>query len=219
MVNVKKSQIAPDCLEIEKIKPNGDYKCGEVIKKVAEEFKNKCYICEYKGPTGINVEHFIPHEGNKDLMFDWKNLFYACWHCNNTKTNKYKNILNCTDSKHDVLNWIQYEIKPYPKEKPKITALKNEDEVKETVELLNAVYTGTTKLKKKEAENIRESLIEEMVIFGKLLFDYFKYDKDNETYKKIEWHLSSSSAFTAFKHWIVKDNEELRNEFNKLLSP
>ncbi len=206
-------------MAIEKAKPNGDYKCDDVIERVATDFNDKCYICEYKGLTGIHVEHFVPHKKNKDLKFDWKNLFYACVHCNSIKGIKYTNILNCTDSTHNVLNWIKYEIKPFPKEKPKITALKNESKVHETVELLNAVYAGTTKTKKKEAKSIRDSLTEEVMAFGNLLFDYFKYGKNKDTYKKIKWHLSNSSDFTAFKHWIVKDNDELKNEFNKLLSP
>ena len=97
MINIKKSEHPPKCLSEEKKKANGDYKCGEVLDRLKEDFHNKCYLCEEKEPSTINVEHFIPHQGNKDLKFDWKNLFWACGHCNNTKLAKYKNIIDCTD--------------------------------------------------------------------------------------------------------------------------
>ncbi len=96
MVHFEKSQPAPTCLETEKGKANGDYKCENVLDRIKDDFMNKCYICEYKEPESINVEHFIPHEGDKDLKFDWNNLFWSCSHCNNTKLNNYDNILNCT---------------------------------------------------------------------------------------------------------------------------
>jgi len=117
MVNVRKSYPAPECPAEEKKMKNGDYKCGDVLERTKNDFRNKCYICEYKSPSTINVEHFIPHKGDKELKFDWDNLFWACGHCNNTKLDKYGSMLNCTNSEHDVVNWIRYEMKPFPKEK------------------------------------------------------------------------------------------------------
>lgn len=37
------------------------------------------------------------HKGNLDLKFDWDNLFLSCKHCNNTKGDRFDNILNCMD--------------------------------------------------------------------------------------------------------------------------
>ena len=88
MINIVKSQPSPECLSIEAQKKNGDYKCGEVLSRIKNDFYNKCYICETQAPTTINVEHFRPHKGNVSLKFDWNNLFYACGHCNNTKLAK-----------------------------------------------------------------------------------------------------------------------------------
>jgi uncharacterized protein (TIGR02646 family) len=93
----EKSQPAPECLAQEKGKKSGDYKCGDVLQRLQADFKNKCYICEIQAPTVINVEHFRPHKGDRDLMFDWNNLFWACGHCNNTKLAKYGDILDCTN--------------------------------------------------------------------------------------------------------------------------
>ncbi|HEY5125388.1 MAG TPA: HNH endonuclease, partial [Ignavibacteria bacterium] len=108
MVYLEKSQPAPDCLEIEKAKANGNYRSAEVLNRLKNDFKNKCYICEYKEPVTINVEHFRPHKGNKDLEFDWNNLFWACGHCNNIKLAKFDNILNCTDLTHNIEKKLKY---------------------------------------------------------------------------------------------------------------
>jgi len=60
MVYFEKSQPAPACLAEEKTKTSGDYKCGDVLRRLAADFKNKCYLCEHKRPTNLNVEHFAP---------------------------------------------------------------------------------------------------------------------------------------------------------------
>jgi uncharacterized protein (TIGR02646 family) len=119
MVYFEKSQPAPACLVLEKGKANGDYKTPETLRRLENDFKNKCYICESKAPHTINVEHFNPHQGNQDLKFDWNNLFWACGHCNNTKLATHNNLLNCTDINDNVEEAIHYYINPFPKEKDK----------------------------------------------------------------------------------------------------
>lgn len=218
MINVEKSQPAPVCLAIEKLKSAGDYKCGDVIERLKIDFKNKCYICEEKAPSTINVEHFIPHKGNIDLKYDWNNLFFACGHCNNTKSDIHVNILNCTHSQINILEEIQFEIKPIPKEKVKISALSSRTETENTVKLLDAVYNGTTVLKNLESENIRNKLIKEMNLFSSLLLDFFDEEDDKDKLREqIKKKLSKGAAFTAFKVWVIKSNPELLEEFEDLL--
>ena len=43
MVYFEKSQPAPNCLEGEKVKANGDYKCGEVLTRLKEDFETISY--------------------------------------------------------------------------------------------------------------------------------------------------------------------------------
>lgn len=93
----------------EKSKANGIYNIPEVVNALKEEFHDKCYICEQKNIKNINIEHFKPHKGsNKELMFDWNNLYYACGHCNNLKLSKYDNILDPGNSEEDVEESIHY---------------------------------------------------------------------------------------------------------------
>ncbi len=219
MVHFKKSEPEPPCLLAEKEKLNGDYKCDNVLERIKNDFKNKCYICEYKEPETINVEHFIPHLGNKDLKFDWKNLFWSCGHCNNTKLGNYDNILNCTVESDNVDTDIKYIFKPFPFETVEIETIANNEKTRTTKDLLIAVYNGTTKLKKIEAANLKDKLLDEIRDFQQDLIDYFQdtnTDDDKQYFLiKIRGHLNRASNFTAFKRWIVRDNDRLRDEFEE----
>ncbi len=71
-----------------------------------------------------------------------------------------------------------------------------------------------------ESANLRSLLVKEIRVFQALLFDYDESEcSDNKEYylRKIKFHLSKSSAFTAFKRWIIRDNPELLQEFSSYL--
>lgn len=223
MVNVHRRLPAPPCLSQEKEKADGDYKCGETLEYLIDMFHNKCYICEYKHPTSINVEHFKPHKGNKDLKFDWNNLFLACSHCNNTKLAKpeFDDILDCTDPNDRVEEWIHYEMRPFPMEKVIITAEKNDQRVAGTARLLDSVYNGHTPLKLLESVNLRKSLLSDLLDFQNCLLGYFDDDSEEAEKRsylqKLKRHLKNQSAFCAFKRWIVRDNPYYFNEFSEFI--
>lgn len=210
---------APSCLEVEKRKVCGTYNCGDVLSRLKDDFKNKCYICEVKEPYSINTEHFVPHRGNIELKIDWSNLFYCCGHCNNTKLDKveYDEILNCTVETDKVDSKIKYDIKPYPKEKAIITAIENTEKVNNTVKLLGEVYNGTTPQKILESANLRSRLLSEIRKFQDLLFKYVDdgYDGDEkaEIKNEIIRYLKPTSNFTAFKRWIIRENSVFNEEF------
>ncbi|MFN8576108.1 MAG: HNH endonuclease [Candidatus Sericytochromatia bacterium] len=222
MINLTKSYPVPECLAIEKNKPNGTYRCEEVYDLLKKDFHNKCYLCEEKGITSINIEHFKPHKGNRELEFDWDNLFLSCFHCNNTKGDKYNDILNCLDKETKILNIIKFDIKPYPKEKAKISTNSKDLKVKNTVKLLNKIYNGTTFHKRLESSNLRQKLIEELVKFGRVLTEYFDdivNDLEKEEYlKQIKKMLREDSPFCAFKVYIVLENEFFMKEFKDFIS-
>jgi uncharacterized protein (TIGR02646 family) len=219
MVHFEKSQPAPECLGTEKAKPNGDYKCGEVLERIKTDFKNKCYICGYKEPVTINVEHFRPHKGNQDLKFQWENLFWSCSHCNNTKLDNYDDILDCTDINEDIENRLKIIMKPFPKETVTIEPLDQNQSTLATAELLNAVFNGTTKLKTIEASNLRNKVLEEIRDFQEYLFNYYSDGFDTEDkvlfLAHIKRHLKKSSNFTAFKRWIIRENDVMRAELEQ----
>jgi hypothetical protein len=214
MIYFEKSLIAPISLEEEKSKSSGTYNTEEVIERLKEDFHNKCYICEQKEPLSINIEHFIAHKGNIDLKFSWENLYLSCGHCNNTKLAKYDEILNCTIIDDNVEMVLYYKCNPFPMEKAEIKVRVDSLKARNTRELIEKTFNGEhTPQKKLESANLRNKLIHEIRDFQNLLFDYFENNK-NEIFKiKIEEYLSSRSAFTAFKRWIIRDNEKLVQEF------
>ena len=222
MINIIKSQPSPPCLLIEKTKINGDYKCEGVLNKLVDDFHNKCYICEEKGLSTINVEHFKPHKGDIELKFDWNNLFLACGHCNNIKLAKYDDIVDCTDNSRLVVDLLKFHINPFPGEKVEILPLSADKDVNLTAKFLNEIYNGTTELKTLEGKNIRDKLLREIIEFQKLLFAFFEVgiDKEDklEIRKKIKQKLSSESGFTAFKLWVIKNNDVLLNEFGGFIN-
>ncbi|KZS41924.1 hypothetical protein AWE51_00310 [Aquimarina aggregata] len=219
MIYFEKSQPAPECLEQQKEKSQGDYKCEGVLEKLKADFKNKCYICEFKEPVTINVEHFRPHRGNKDLMFSWDNLFWSCSHCNNTKRDNFEDMIDCTDINEDIENRIKIIMLPFPKESVRIEALDERLSTNTTVELLNEVFNGTTKLKTIEASNLRNKVLREILEFQKCLLDYYEegFEEDDKEYflANIKRHLKKSSNFTSFKRGIIKENEAFKERFEQ----
>ena len=212
MVFFQKSYPAP---EIKK-----DYRTQSIIDRLEQDFCNKCYLCEEKAQKDINVEHFIPHKEDETLKYNWDNLFLSCGHCNNIKLAKYDNILDCTKEDSKVDEVIEYRIKPFPKEKVDLTTISDDEKVLNTLELLDKIYNATnTPLKRLESANLRDKLLNEILEFQTLLFEY---NSDNEKLKEkalvnIEYELSNKSAFTAFKRWIVRDSQYFRDEFKDLI--
>lgn len=41
------------------------------------------YFSDNKEITSYQIEHLFSHHEDKDLKYDWSNLFLACAHCNN----------------------------------------------------------------------------------------------------------------------------------------
>ncbi|ASZ16054.1 HNH endonuclease [Bacillus cereus] len=221
MIYLKKSMPAPESLKVEKNKLSSrNYRLEDVIVRIKKDFKNKCYLCGHKEPTTINVEHFTPHRGNRDLMFEWKNLFYACGHCNNLKSDRFDFILDCTDESEKVEDRIYLKMDPYPCKDVEVKALDNQEKTVKTVELLKLIYNGSTALKTVEAENIRKNLLREICKFQQLLLKYYSLDEDDdereEIVREISRHLKDSSAFTSFKRWIVKEAPSIKKDFSHL---
>lgn len=220
MIYVEKSQPAPESLAAEKAKKRGSYLCRDVLERLEADFKGKCYLCESKELTSINVEHLVPHRGDQDLKFDWNNMLFSCSHCNNTKLDKYLNLLNCTVQADRVETRIHYRMEPFPKERVQVVAQDSDPRTIETRDLLDAVYNGTTTLKRMESAALRNMLLREIQAFHGLVSKYGEAeeaDYRNELRARIESALDSGAAFAAFKRWIVRGHEWLIDEFGEFV--
>jgi hypothetical protein len=225
MINLVKSQPAPTCLAIEKEKKSGHYNCGDVLIRLKADFHNKCYLCGDRGMTTLNIEHFVAHQGNLDLKFDWNNLFFACGHCNNTKLALYQRLLNCTEQTIKITDVIRFKGYGMPKEHFEISATETQPSIEtmNTIALLNIIYTGTTVNKKIASENLRDRISNELAAFTQYLREFYGEaglnDREREALvARIRRRLSPESPFTAFKIWIIKSNQRYMQDFGDFLN-
>jgi len=224
MINFTKSQPAPECLEKQKKNKSGTYDCDGVKVQLVTDFHDKCYICEEKDISKKVVEHFQSHRNGKDrdLMFDWNNLYLACGHCNEVKGARFDAILNCTNPKDKILDWIEFRIETTPFAKAEIIAQEKTEVVENTVKLLMGVYNGTNLSNKFNSNSIRKKIILEVKKFQQLLEDYFykpglEDDEKVQLRKEIKRNIHPSTPFTAFKIWIIKRTPDIAKEFKDLL--
>lgn len=204
----KAQRAIKDLQEASRLKSS--YNMESVNQALRETFYGKCYICENKKATSYQIEHLIPHCGDEKLKYDWKNLFLSCAHCNNIKSDKYNPILDCT--KEPVEKLIAFRKKGYfgSDEKVEFVACAEKDEkIRNTIALLEDAYYGTTPQKKMEARIIRRELRKELSEFKEYVREYQEAEDDEEK-EDIELllkrELKDSSAFTAFKRWLIWDN-------------
>jgi len=221
MVYFEKTYPAPLSLDIESRKNNGSYKEEDVLNQLYDDFYNKCYICESKGLESINIEHFAPHKNiNNIRKFNWSNLFWACSHCNQIKSDT-EPFLNCLLKEDKVDINIKYYIDDdLLTNKIVIEAMIQNIKTENMVELLIKVYDGTTIQNKFQAREKRNKLYDELCDFTSCIQKYMRTEdvkKKKQLLKFIEYELSNESAFTAFKRWIIKDNQALKNEFQQYI--
>ncbi len=209
----EKSKKAIDSLKREKLK-NGSYNTPEVNAALKEMFHGKCYICENRQIVSYQIEHLNPHRGNTELKFDWDNLFLSCAHCNNTKSDKYDPIIDCT--KENVERMIAFRKEGYfgTDEKLVFEMLDRRVETENTVKLLQEVYYGSTPQKKMEAKILRRMLRKELSEFKEYVREYKEAeDEEKEDLKfLLQQQLKDSSPFAAFKRWLIRDNKDAYSE-------
>lgn len=198
---------------------NASYNTPEVNAALVEMFHKKCYICENKIITSYQIEHLIPHRKDNELKYDWNNLFLSCAHCNNTKLGKYDPILDCTKENIDAVIAFRKEGYFGCDETLTFEALDERPETKNTVSLLNAVYYGNTPQKKMEATILRRNLRKDLSEFKEKVREYKEAEgEDKEDLEMlIKKELKNSSAFTAFKRWLIKDNKDYYPELMKYI--
>lgn len=97
----------------------------------------------------------------------------------------------------------------------KIEPLNDSEDVKETVDLLNKVYIGSTAMKKLEATNIRKELRSELQKFINAINEYDEaegMDKEDAALLIVR-ELKCNSPFAAFKRWVIRDNCDKLSKF------
>mgnify|MGYP002227949296 CR=1 FL=1 len=165
--------------ELQKPVKWSSYNIESVNQALKEIFHGKCYICENKAVTSYQIEHLVPHRGDKTLKYDWKNLFWSCAHCNNIKSDKYEPILDCT--KEPVEKMIAFRKRGYfgTDEKLEFTSVGEErEDVKNTIALLEAAYYGTTPQKEDRSTDHKEKTLRQKSF--KFLKEYVREYQETE---------------------------------------
>jgi hypothetical protein len=215
MVKLRKSPL-PAGVEV---KSELDYRTDPVFSIIKDDCCNKCYICEDKGATSLEVEHRVSQSSNPSRKYDWNNLFLSCRHCNRVKGGQYNDILDCTQV--DPEDYIALSLETGFYEKVVIAKKGETNGVDETINLLNKVYNGeTTVILKAECENLRNRVLSELQLFQQMI-DGYQEEHDMKLrqafYRKIIESLKPSSNFAAFKRGIIRNNTTLLELFGEAI--
>lgn len=210
MFNVLRNEPAPASLA-NKL----SYSEQDVLDALSRVFHNKCYICETKEPTDLNIEHFEPHLGDLDKKFNWDNLYFSCGRCNNIKLAKYNFLLDCCDSNIDVLRAIKHvpPLTPYAR-RLRIEPQYDDEKTKLTAELIEKVFNSThTPNKKVSASFLRKKVFKQFNLFLDLQIQYFNVltlPVEKETVlDRMKLLIEPSSQYCAFISWCILDDDEL----------
>lgn len=191
------------------------YDSKDVWEELSKVFHKKCYICETSEPQDINVEHFVPHQGDEDLKFDWNNLYFSCGRCNNIKLAKYNELLDCCDPSTDVVRAVKHlpPLMPYGGNL-RIEAQRDDDKTKLTAELLNRVFNSEhTTNKAISSVSLRKKVFEQYNLLLTQVNNYYNpvaLPKDKEdAIERMKLLLKPSSPYSAFISWCIIEDSEL----------
>ncbi|WP_201567421.1 hypothetical protein [Psychrobacter immobilis] len=191
------------------------YDSEDVWEALNKVFHKKCYICETSEPLNINVEHFVAHEGDENLKFDWNNLYFSCGRCNNIKLAQYNDLLDCCDPNTDVVRTVKHlpPSTPYAKHL-QIEAQRNDDKTKLTAELLDKVFNSEhTPNKAVSASFLRKRVFNQYNLLLTQLNNYYNPvslpEEKESAVERIKILLKATSPYSAFISWCIIEDSEL----------
>lgn len=204
MVKIKRTLRPPASLAVEKAKAQGSYREPDVVYQLNQDFHGKCYLCEMNKLQSVEVEHLRPHNGDKEKMFDWNNLFLSCAHCNSVKNRKEyadKIIDCCIIDPEKVLNqqFINGHVEVLPIER-KISG------ISETAKLLTECFEKrNTGIRTMECKVRIDALQETMTLLYKLLMQY-RDNHNKKNYLALKGMLSRKYKFSGFTRTYVRNH-------------
>ncbi|WP_139850447.1 HNH endonuclease [Acinetobacter pullicarnis] len=204
-----------------------EYRDPVVVEQLRNDFHGKCYICEQKHFPNLNVEHFIPHEGDEALKLDWNNLYYACSRCNSIKNKYFDDMLDCCNADHLVEEWIKIYYRMPDDDIEVINSCPRDhifftkaDTSKELISrCFNSANSGIQEVSK---EDLREKIIDIHSVFLDLRRNFFKNlddwldeEKILEA-KKIRHRLKSHYQFSAILRGYMERDSRWRKALEEI---
>lgn len=206
MFNVVRKYPAPLSLSAQK-----SYSGEDVWLTLQEIFFHKCYLCETKQPTDINVEHLRPHAQDLALKYSWENLYYACSRCNNLKLDGFKEILDCADPNIDVFRKIKI-LPPHSYQGHIIiSATDSQSETLETVELLSRIYNNPTTINKTiTCAHLKNNIFKKYTSLTESMRQYLDDEstasEKQHSLEKLQTLMKKEQAFSALLRWVVLED-------------
>lgn len=209
MFNVTRSEESPTSLET-----RTSYRGQDVYDALMHTFSGKCYICEDKGLTSINIEHLSPHENDVDLKYAWENLCLACSRCNNIKGHRFNNLIDCTNPSQDAFLLVKLLPPRMPDAKVRVYPMEDSDSVNQTAELLDRVFNSKHTIEKAiTGEELRRRIFKKAYKILEHQNTYFddespQADKDIAL-ERLKVLMKKEQAFSAFLRWLVIESPML----------
>jgi hypothetical protein len=185
------------------------------------DFNKKCYLCE-EVTRHFEVEHFYPQKYYLRLIQEYVNLFYCCQKCNKVKPKKIN-----TSSDNEILNCCDINVEAYIKLKLNIKECKIDIiqlqqnilldvQIKNTMILLDRIYNGKNS-QSNSCEDLREEITTVVASFRKKLDKYQKTKLKRAICEDLKEDLDTSSSYSTFKRWIIRDNQALNRDFQQYI--
>ncbi len=208
MVKIERTPTPPASLVVEAAKENGTYGKEDVWNQLRKDFHGKCYLCENDRATSVEIEHLIPHKGDKTLKFDWNNLFFSCAHCNSMKNKREYDgkILDCCRKEPEsyLIQRLQDgHVSVEPCED------RNADEtIRQTAKLITECFESrNTGARIHECQVIFEELTSTMNVLYRTLAAY-KIKPDGKPLRTLRAMLSRTYKFSGFSRTYVRQHLE-----------
>lgn len=219
MVKIERTPTPPASLAIECKKVHVSYASEDVISQLKKDFHSKCYLCELKDLTDIEVEHLLPHYNRKikERVFDWNNLFYACPHCNSIKNDRIydEKIIDCCKvDPESLLDHIYQEGKVNVRPHDPDT---QDEKVLMTADLLeNCFEKSNTGIRIFQCQERVNRLAETMNALYKTL-EALKKPTSKQYLRALKGMLSREYKFSGFTRYYVRSHiEEYPQLFGKI---
>ncbi len=189
------------------------YDGHDVQESLYNDHHGKCYLCEQQTGKNFEIEHLKSKATgySPELEFSWTNLFLACKYCNGRKPNSFEILDPTTINIEDV---ISQHIDLYSK-KVEFKSSQSGLNVQHTIELLDKLFNGKTRIRDKRGQILYEDLHREISFFFEMLIQY-KSTKNSKNKQIIIDCLSINKEFLGFKYWIIKDHN-MYDEFNDFM--
>lgn len=210
MIRVRKSDQAPESLS-----DGTSYGEDDVRAQLFRDQDTKCYICERRRTTDLEVEHVQSQKNNLELKFDWSNLLFACSYCNRKKSDSFDTVYSPTA--HD----IELEIAQtfdLGTESVFFNKLTNSEGIDTTIELLTRIYNGTKGNGQRRFNelNFYKEFSSNMILFIEFLTNY-KQAPTEENKTIIIESLQIEKENLAFKYHLLKSMPELFAVFEEYM--